>query len=134
MSPTPSPVFSARLVDLRNMLVKLAIAATLAVAIAGWCAIRAQAGTDTWCNPCNLGAGDARNSPYDHHWTLIYVHSLTSGNDWLGAGVLGYAGEAHGFGVTTHSYSPSSPLLYAFGHNANDPDWTASNINIHGDF
>lgn len=129
-----SSIHRTRLHDLQSVWVRLAIAVTLAVAIAGTFAVRAQAGTDTWCNPCNLRAGDARNSPYDHHWTLIYVHSLTSGNDYLGAGVLGYAGEAHGFGVTTHSYSPYSPLLYAFGHDANDPDWTPSNINIHGDF
>jgi hypothetical protein len=114
---------------------KLIAAAVLAAVAAGAFAIAAHAGTDSWCG-CSVSPGDTRRSPFDHHFTLVYVHDVTIGSyetAYLGAGVDSCYSVAHAFGVVTHSYATPC-LSYARGYNANDPDNSPSTLNMHGDF
>jgi hypothetical protein len=110
-------------------------ATVLAVVAAGAFAIAAHAGTDSWCG-CSVSPGDTRRSPYDHHFTLVYVHDVTVGayeTAYLGAGVDSCYSVAHAVGVVTHSYGTPC-LSYARGYNANNPDNAPSTLNMHGDY
>lgn len=121
---------------------KMLAAAVLAIAVVTAWAVAAYADTDFWCGPgsgvtCNVRpAGGFRNSGYQHHFTLVYVHDVTLGNPgtaYLGAGVNSCFGIAHAFGVVTHSYSTTC-LSTGRGENDNDIDNGDSTLDMHGDF
>jgi hypothetical protein len=117
---------------LRGRRWRLIVATALAALTAGLSATAAHAGTDTWCSSCTVDPGQGKPSTFDHHFTLIYSHDLTTHSSYVGAGVLGCFAIAHGYGVATHSYSTTC-LAYGWGENT-EIDWIQIPMNIHGDF
>lgn len=121
---------------------KMLAAAAIAIAIVTAWAVAAYADTDFWCGSgsgvtCNVRpAGGYRNSGFQHHFTLVYVHDVTfgaPGRAYLGAGVTGCYGIAHAVGEVTHSYSTPC-LSYGHGENDDDIDNADSTLDMHGDY
>jgi hypothetical protein len=108
----------------------LAAVVTAPAALGLVAAAPAQAGTDLYCQGCNIGAyGGYVNDNNERFLTLSYGHALSPSNGWLCAGDLNSNSYVCNFGETYRSYSGQYAFAAVISHTHGN-----LNLNAHADF
>jgi hypothetical protein len=88
----------------------------------------AQAGTNTFCNGCQVYT--IKTDPSAFYLTLVYGHYIGSGDRYMGAGAVGF-GMQYGYNEVTHGFDGSHNTS---GQVANEDVYSYITVNAHVDY